>query len=194
MKSRCRSRLPSAGHARGSGARLPAALLLLAPALIVLGVFHFFPLLYAFYISLHKWRFVDQGFVGPQLRDRPDIGCALAFPCQHGFLRGHGRADDDDSGSILWRCSSSAFAFSPCSAPSTSCLTSRRRLPPPAFGPGFSIRNMESRTSYSKQQESARSVGCRSRSGFLPLPGRASGYRCPLGLMARAWRWSRLQS
>ena len=43
---------------------VPAALLLLAPALIVLGVFHFFPLLYAFYISLHKWRFVDQGFVG----------------------------------------------------------------------------------------------------------------------------------
>jgi multiple sugar transport system permease protein len=42
----------------------PAAALLLLPALLVLGTFHFFPLLYALWISLHKWRFVDQGFVG----------------------------------------------------------------------------------------------------------------------------------
>src|SRR5712692_9858101 len=45
---------------------LPSALLLLFPALLILGVFHFFPLLYALYISLHKWRFVNQGFVGIQ--------------------------------------------------------------------------------------------------------------------------------
>src|SRR5215471_9480376 len=46
--------------------QLPAALLLLSPAMLILGIFHFFPLIYAFYISLHKWRFVDQGFVGFQ--------------------------------------------------------------------------------------------------------------------------------
>jgi multiple sugar transport system permease protein len=46
--------------------QLPAAIILLFPAMIILGVFHFFPLIYAFYISLHKWRFVDQGFVGLQ--------------------------------------------------------------------------------------------------------------------------------
>lgn len=46
--------------------QLPAAVLLLLPALLVLGTFHFFPLLFAFWISLHKWRFVDQGFVGLQ--------------------------------------------------------------------------------------------------------------------------------
>jgi multiple sugar transport system permease protein len=45
---------------------LPAALLLLSPALLILGVFHFFPLIYARYISLHRWRFVNQGFVGMQ--------------------------------------------------------------------------------------------------------------------------------
>ncbi len=49
-----------------SRSQLPAAFLLLAPALSILGIFHFFPLLFAFYISLHKWRFVDQGFVGVQ--------------------------------------------------------------------------------------------------------------------------------
>lgn len=49
------------------------ALFLLLPSLVILGVFHFFPLLYALYISLHKWRFVDQGFVGLQ-----NYGAALA--------------------------------------------------------------------------------------------------------------------
>lgn len=44
----------------------PAALLFLLPAFTILGIFHFFPLLYAFYISLHKWRFIDQGFIGLQ--------------------------------------------------------------------------------------------------------------------------------
>ena len=48
----------------GSGGQSLTALLLLLPALCILGVFHFFPLLYTLYISLHKWRFVDQGFVG----------------------------------------------------------------------------------------------------------------------------------
>jgi multiple sugar transport system permease protein len=50
----------------GIGGQLPAAIILLFPAMLILGIFHFFPLIYAFYISLHKWRFVDQGFVGLQ--------------------------------------------------------------------------------------------------------------------------------
>jgi multiple sugar transport system permease protein len=55
--------------------QLPTAILLLLPALLVLSVFHFFPLLYAFYISLHRWRFVDQGYVGLQ-----NYQSALASP------------------------------------------------------------------------------------------------------------------
>jgi len=50
-----------------SGARLrnlPAALLFLAPAAVIIGVFHFFPLFYAFYISLHRWRLRNQGYIG----------------------------------------------------------------------------------------------------------------------------------
>jgi multiple sugar transport system permease protein len=43
---------------------LPAAALFLGPALIVLGTFHFFPIFYAFYISLHRWRIRKQGFIG----------------------------------------------------------------------------------------------------------------------------------
>lgn len=61
---------PLAGGLRRPRVRLPAleqtpaALLFLLPALVILGIFHFFPLLYAFYISLHRWRFVDQGYSG----------------------------------------------------------------------------------------------------------------------------------
>lgn len=43
---------------------IPAALLFLAPAMTVIGVFHFYPLFYAFYISLHNWRIRKLGFVG----------------------------------------------------------------------------------------------------------------------------------
>ena len=48
------------------GAQAPVALLFLFPALAVLGIFHFFPLLYSFYISLHKWKFIDVGYIGLQ--------------------------------------------------------------------------------------------------------------------------------
>lgn len=43
---------------------LPAALLFLAPAMAIIGVFHFYPVFYAFYISLHRWRIRNQGFIG----------------------------------------------------------------------------------------------------------------------------------
>jgi multiple sugar transport system permease protein len=41
----------------------PLAILLLLPALLIIGTFHFFPLLYAFFISLRNWGIVDQGMV-----------------------------------------------------------------------------------------------------------------------------------
>lgn len=70
-------RAPSRPH----GQFLAAALFLL-PSLVILGTFHFFPLLYAAYISLHRWRFVDQGFVGLQNYQAavasPDFWSALA--------------------------------------------------------------------------------------------------------------------
>jgi multiple sugar transport system permease protein len=50
----------------GTHKELVAAALFLLPSLLILGVFHFFPLLYSLYISFHKWRFVDQGYVGAQ--------------------------------------------------------------------------------------------------------------------------------
>src|SRR2546421_7796355 len=43
--------------------QLPFALLLLLPALLIIGTFHFFPLFYAFFISLRNWGIVDQGMV-----------------------------------------------------------------------------------------------------------------------------------
>lgn len=78
---------PAAGR-RLSAARARqslAAALFLLPALAILSVFHFFPLLYALYISLHKWRFVDQGFVGlqnyGQALGSADFWQALANTC-----------------------------------------------------------------------------------------------------------------
>ena len=41
----------------------PLALLFLAPALTVIGVFHFFPLFYAFWISMRNWGVADRGLV-----------------------------------------------------------------------------------------------------------------------------------
>lgn len=41
----------------------PIAYLFLLPAMAVLAVFHFFPLFYAFYISLHNWRMRQGAFV-----------------------------------------------------------------------------------------------------------------------------------
>src|SRR3712207_5949555 len=43
---------------------LPLAVLFLAPALTIIGVFHFYPLFYAFYISLHQWRIRKIGYIG----------------------------------------------------------------------------------------------------------------------------------
>ncbi|MDP9374814.1 MAG: sugar ABC transporter permease [Chloroflexota bacterium] len=44
------------GRARAGRRNNPIAYLFLAPALLVLVVFHFFPIFYAFYISLHSWK------------------------------------------------------------------------------------------------------------------------------------------
>ncbi len=38
--------------------------LLILPAVIILGLFHIFPIFYAFYISLHKWKIQKQAYVG----------------------------------------------------------------------------------------------------------------------------------
>ena len=40
-----------------------AALLFLAPALAITGIFHFFPVFYAFWISLRNWKIADQGMI-----------------------------------------------------------------------------------------------------------------------------------
>ena len=53
---------PSRSRARGKNE--PLAYLFLLPAILVLTVFHFFPLLFAFYISLHNWRIRKVGFNG----------------------------------------------------------------------------------------------------------------------------------
>jgi multiple sugar transport system permease protein len=41
----------------------PVALLFLAPALVVITLFHFFPIFYAFWLSLRNYRLIDQGMV-----------------------------------------------------------------------------------------------------------------------------------
>ncbi len=41
----------------------PLALLFLAPALLVIGTFHFFPIFYAVWISLRNWGFADRGML-----------------------------------------------------------------------------------------------------------------------------------
>ena len=40
------------------------ALVLLSPALVILGLFHIYPLFYAIWISMRRWRLVDRGFIG----------------------------------------------------------------------------------------------------------------------------------
>lgn len=59
----------SAGASPGRRRRRPVgewltALLFLAPALVVLGLFHIFPLVYALWISTRRWRLIDRGFIG----------------------------------------------------------------------------------------------------------------------------------
>jgi len=41
----------------------PLALLFLSPALLVIGTFHFFPIFYAFFISMRDWRLADRGLI-----------------------------------------------------------------------------------------------------------------------------------
>lgn len=49
---------------RAKGKNEPLAYLFLLPAIAVLAVFHFFPLLLAFFISMHNWRIRKVGFNG----------------------------------------------------------------------------------------------------------------------------------
>lgn len=41
----------------------PLALLFLAPALVIIGLFHFFPIFYAFWLSLRNYQIADRGMV-----------------------------------------------------------------------------------------------------------------------------------
>ena len=64
------------------------AYLYLAPALLLLSVFSFFPALYAFYISLWRWGIVQERFVGLENYERllfrrvceEDLGCTVGDP------------------------------------------------------------------------------------------------------------------
>ncbi len=55
----------------------------LLPAVLIIGVFHIFPALYAFYVSLFRWEIVQQGFVGlrnyARLLHDPDFGRSLVI-------------------------------------------------------------------------------------------------------------------
>jgi len=53
------------GNRRGAVRRENlVAYLFLAPAIVILSVFHFFPLFFSFYISMHNWRIRKVGFNG----------------------------------------------------------------------------------------------------------------------------------
>lgn len=52
------------GLGRGYWRTTLLAYLYLLPAVAILGTFHFFPIFYAFYVSLHNWGLVDKGYVG----------------------------------------------------------------------------------------------------------------------------------
>jgi multiple sugar transport system permease protein len=57
--------LPQSKRARRARLRnLPVGMIFLLPAMLIIGVFHFYPIFYAFYISLHRWRIRNQGFIG----------------------------------------------------------------------------------------------------------------------------------
>jgi multiple sugar transport system permease protein len=58
------------------------ALLFLLPSAVILGCFGFFPLLYAFYVSLHKWTLIQGPFIGfrnyvQALTEEPNFWLAL---------------------------------------------------------------------------------------------------------------------
>ncbi|MFH1569082.1 MAG: hypothetical protein ABIL09_13885, partial [Gemmatimonadota bacterium] len=54
---------------------------LLSPALVVLGVFGIFPIGYAFFVSLHRWRIRREAFVGLSHYERAlgDLGLVVAL-------------------------------------------------------------------------------------------------------------------
>jgi multiple sugar transport system permease protein len=80
-----RTAAPKAEQPRGGRRRRSEgvlALLFLLPSALVLGAFGIFPLLYAFYVSLHKWTLVKGPFLGlgnyvQALRAEPDFWQAL---------------------------------------------------------------------------------------------------------------------
>ncbi|MCC6445411.1 MAG: sugar ABC transporter permease [Armatimonadetes bacterium] len=57
------------------------AYLYLTPALLIVGGFHFLPIFYAFYISLHKWEILQERFIGlenyTRLARDPEFGQSL---------------------------------------------------------------------------------------------------------------------
>src|SRR2546428_10445459 len=61
---------PAAASSRSAAARRRAvaealtAYLWIAPAVLIIGAFHFLPVLYAAYISLHRWGLRQGPFVG----------------------------------------------------------------------------------------------------------------------------------
>ncbi|HET7771733.1 MAG TPA: sugar ABC transporter permease [Chloroflexota bacterium] len=55
---------PNGGASRRAWRDTAVAYLYLAPALILLTLFHFFPAIYGFYISLWRWGIVQERFVG----------------------------------------------------------------------------------------------------------------------------------
>src|SRR5687767_15025960 len=55
---------PNGGASRRAWRDTAVAYLYLAPALILLTLFHFFPAIYCFYISLWRWGIVQERFVG----------------------------------------------------------------------------------------------------------------------------------
>lgn len=55
---------PSRGRFGARARNLPLGLLFLAPAILIIGVFHFYPIFYAFYISLHRWRIRKLAYIG----------------------------------------------------------------------------------------------------------------------------------
>src|ERR1051326_3271002 len=57
-----RNARPRARRWRRTDALLAALFIL--PSALLLGVFGFFPLLYAFYVSLHRWTLIKGTFVG----------------------------------------------------------------------------------------------------------------------------------
>ena len=52
------------GLGRGYWRTTLLAYIYLSPSILILGTFHFFPIFYAFYVSLNNWSLINKGFVG----------------------------------------------------------------------------------------------------------------------------------